>query len=276
MIERGAVSPPDILAAAFERDGYLICRWPLVEADLFRKLCRIAEEYVVEVALDRRSADLNQPHFTDPRLFEFVLHPCALKIAERIVGPDILLWSSQFFCKPAGTGKPVPWHADAHYWTNFIDPVRVVSIYIALDEQTAANGCLRVLPGSHKVTHGFAYRRTNPNANPFFPQGVPEEALDSSCLVDIELHPGEFVLFDGWLLHGSNANRSTLPRYSFTMRYAPTTSRVDSVSIRPLRRWLRCGAGVVRRALGGRDIYRHQVYLVQGEDRAGNSYRPRP
>jgi ectoine hydroxylase-related dioxygenase (phytanoyl-CoA dioxygenase family) len=230
----------------------------------------------VEVAQDGRGADLNQPHFTDARLFTFMLHPRVLKVVEEILGPDILLWSSQFFCKPAKTGKAVPWHADAHYWRSFIDPVRVVSVYLALDEQTSENGCLRVLPGSHRSGCDFVYQQADRNANPFFPEGVPIETLNGNGLVDIALCAGEFILFDGWLLHGSNANQSDLPRYSFTMRYAPTTCRVHAVSIWPVHRLLRSGAGLLRRALQGRDIYRHQIYMALGKDRAGNTYLPLP
>ncbi len=262
--------------AAFRRDGFLICRWPLFAPAMLDRLRGIADAYVAEVAAGRRPADLNQPHFNDPRLFQFLLDGRALDIAERLVGPDILLWSSQFFCKPAISGRSVPWHADGRYWTNFIEPVQVVSVYIALDDQRVENGCLRLLLGSHRRDVAFPYERSGADANPFFPLGVPADKLDPAQIVEIELRAGEFVLFDGWLLHGSNANTSPDNRYSFTMRYAPTTCRVDAVSVRPVRRRIRSTIGFVRRKVQGRDIYRHRVYLVRGRDRAGNHYQPLP
>ena len=53
----------------------------------------------------------------------------------------------QVFCKPAGTGKSVPYHQDGPYWP--IVPLRACSAWIALDDADAANGALRVLPGTH-------------------------------------------------------------------------------------------------------------------------------
>lgn len=261
---------------AYRRDGFLVFHWPLFMPERLERLRRIAREYVAEAAEGGRAADLNQPHFSDARIFDFALDRIAVGLMEDLLGPDLLLWATQFFCKTPRTGAAVPWHADAHYWTNFISPVNVVSLYCALDEQTVANGCLRVSAGSHSAHGRFSYQRSAVDANPFFPKGVTETSLDAAATVDIELRAGEFILFDGGLLHGSDANRSPETRYSFTMRYAPTSCKVDAVSVRPVRRQLRAMSGLVRRTFTGRDIYRHQVFLIRGQDRAGNRYGSLP
>src|SRR5262249_34902704 len=161
------------------------CRWPLFERDEIDRLRAIADEYLADAAVGRRPIDLNQPHYTDTRLFSFLLSERALDLVERLLAPDLLLWSSQFFCKHPLVGAPVPWHADGYYWTNYIDPVRVLSIFLALDEQTSQNGCLRVLSGSHVRAGTFTYRRASEEANPFFPRGVPVDTLDRSSMVDV-------------------------------------------------------------------------------------------
>ena len=266
----------DLGLTAFRQLGYVICNWPLFEQAKLVRLRSIAKAYAVEAAAGIRSADLNQPHFDDPRLFEFLLDARPLDIAERLLGSDLLLWSSQFFCKPALTGRSVPWHDDAHYWRRFIDPVRVVSIFVALNDTDSSNGCLRVLAGSHVRSFEPRYRRSPAKANPFFPFSIPEQTLDPTRIVDVQLRAGEFVVFDSRTLHGSNANTSQHDRFCFTMRYAPTTCHVDSIGLQPLWRIKRSAVGVVRRMLRGRDIYRHKIYLVRGRDHAGNRYEPLP
>jgi hypothetical protein len=65
---------------------------------------------------------MDVPHFTDPELFRWLLDPDVLDLVESVIGPDIALFSSHFICKPAGDGKSVPWHQDAHFWRDRIDP----------------------------------------------------------------------------------------------------------------------------------------------------------
>ena len=68
-----------------------------------------------------------------------------LDVVESLIGPDIALWSSHFLCKPAGTGKRAPWHEDSAYWGQVLDPMEVVTIWLAIDPSTPENGCMRVL-----------------------------------------------------------------------------------------------------------------------------------
>jgi ectoine hydroxylase-related dioxygenase (phytanoyl-CoA dioxygenase family) len=56
---------------------------------------------------------------------------------------------SQVFCKPPVTGKAIPWHQDGQYWP--IRPIATCSVWIALDDATPENGCMRYIPGSHKA-----------------------------------------------------------------------------------------------------------------------------
>ena len=53
-----------------------------------------------------------------------------------------------FFAKPAGNGKPTPWHQDGEYWP--ISPLATCSVWIAVDDANRENGCLRVIKGPHK------------------------------------------------------------------------------------------------------------------------------
>ena len=66
-----------------------------------------------------------------------------------VLGSDIILWGGQLFCKPAHTGLEVPWHQDGQYWP--ITPLATCSVWLAIDDVTIENGCMRYIPGSHKL-----------------------------------------------------------------------------------------------------------------------------
>ncbi len=70
-----------------------------------------------------------------------------LDAVEQLIGPDIILWGCHVFCKPAGDGHETPWHQDGHYWP--MRPLANCTVWVALDESSVDNGCLRVIPRSH-------------------------------------------------------------------------------------------------------------------------------
>lgn len=69
--------------------------------------------------------------------------------AIQLLGGNVRLWQDQVFVKAPQTGAAIGWHQEAAYWSN-ISPIQHLICWIALDNMTEANGCLRVVPGSHK------------------------------------------------------------------------------------------------------------------------------
>ena len=84
----------------------------------------------------------------DPFWVRLVADDALLDIAEQFVGPDIALFASAYICKPPRDGQPVLWHQDGSYWP--LDPMNVVTLWLAIDDSTQENACMRVIPGSHK------------------------------------------------------------------------------------------------------------------------------
>src|SRR3954452_1836358 len=84
-----------------------------------------------------------------------------LDIASQFVGPDIALFASAYLCKPPGDGQPVLWHQDGSYWP--LDPMEVVSLWLAIDDSVPENGCMRVIPGSHKTSLVPVHKRKHLN-----------------------------------------------------------------------------------------------------------------
>ena len=136
---------------------------------------------------------------------EHLLVECILDAVEQLIGPDIVRWGCQAFCKPGKDGMEVPWHQDGHYWP--IDPLATCTVWIAIDESVLENGCLRVIPGSHRnadlLPHG-----TEDRTDVVLNQKVRDGEFDSTQAVDVELQAGQMSLHDVFMIHGSNANRS--------------------------------------------------------------------
>lgn len=190
--------------------------------------------------------------------FEFCTHPLILDKVEQLIGPDIILWGSQVFCKPARTGREVPWHQDGQYWP--IRPLATCSAWIALDDVDAENGCMRFIPGSHRSGSIYAHRISD-REGIVLNQEVEPDQFDEGQARDDCLRAGEFSLHDVFLIHGSRANRSPRRRAGFVIRYMPATSLFD----RGIQR-AQSQAGVTF------DLSRRPIWLVRGTDRAGNDF----
>ena len=130
-----------------------------------------------------------------------------------------------------------------------VDEVRAVSAWIAIDDADEENGCMRVIPGSHRLgllTHAKAGQPGNLlSVN----QAVPAELVDEARAVSVPLRAGQMSLHHGLLLHSSLPNRSNRRRCGLTLRYVPPA--VKQVALNSLgEAW---PAVLVR----GEDRYRH-------------------
>ncbi len=81
---------------------------------------------------------------------EYARHPAILDVVYSLIGPNLKIYLDQTLCKPPKIGSPKPPHQDSAYWTN-IDPPNLVICWMALDDATEENGCMRFIPGSHKL-----------------------------------------------------------------------------------------------------------------------------
>ncbi|MBK7495444.1 MAG: phytanoyl-CoA dioxygenase family protein [Candidatus Omnitrophica bacterium] len=153
---------------------------------------------------------------------KFLTHPAVLDAVEALIGPDITLWSSHFISKPGGDGLPVSWHTDADYWKGRLQPIEVVTVWLAVDRSNRENGCMRVIPGTHHERKERRYRDL-PEGSNVFGTTLEENEIDEAKVVDIELEAGECSFHDAWLIHGSLPNHSPRRRCGYTMRYMPSS-----------------------------------------------------
>jgi len=186
-------------------------------------------------------------HFDQSFIWEIATHPKILECTREVLGPDILLLGTHFFCKYGPQEKFVAWHQDATYWG--LEPPQAVTAWYAIDDSDQENGCMRVIPGSHREglrAHGKSKREGNLLS---INQELTASPDEEQAAVDLILKAGEISLHDGTLIHGSLPNRSTRRRCGLTIRYvAPAVRPTQKNSL-------------------GQDW---QTVLVSGQDRFNN------
>lgn len=142
--------------------------------------------------------------------------PELIDMVTDLIGPDVLLWGSQYLCKPASKGIEVPWHQDGRYWP--IHPLITCTIWIAIDDATRSNGCMRYIPGSHRA--GIMYPHVEDRRDGIVLNQVVEPGhFDESTAKFAELDAGEVALHDVYLIHGSEPNRSGNRRAAYILRF---------------------------------------------------------
>lgn len=158
-------------------------------------------------------------HLDQPVVRQLATAPAIIDRIRSILGPNLVLWRTNFFAKHPGA-KEIPWHQDANFWP--IEPAIVVSAWIAIDRATKENGCVQLIPGTHRaiVPHVEAGDEMQ------FEQQADPKHVDTSRLVDVELEPGEFFLFNERTLHHSEPNRSDQRRIGMAIRVVPTITRM--------------------------------------------------
>lgn len=155
-------------------------------------------------------------------LDELVRLPAILDAVESVIGPDILVWTSSMFAKSARSPDYVSWHQDITYWG--LEPPDVVTAWVALTDSMPDNGCMRVVPGTHK-SDVLAHRDTHAAHNMLSRGQEVAVEVDEAAAVDLLLQPGEMSLHHVKIVHGSHSNHSDRPRLGFAIRYIAPTVR---------------------------------------------------
>jgi len=196
-----------------------------------REVRHYAEQYHVA----REEADLRKfdhhgeryfrtnSHLVIPFANEIARHPKLLDMVESILGPNLLVWSAEFFVKPARSDKIVSWHQDLTYWgLGEVDDE--LTAWVALSDVNHASGCMRFVPGSHKQS--IQPHRDTFGDNNMLSRGQ-EIAVDVSeeDAKLIELEPGQVSFHHGRMIHASGPNTTDAPRIGLAIRYITPSVR---------------------------------------------------
>ncbi|MGL5929148.1 MAG: phytanoyl-CoA dioxygenase family protein [Dermatophilaceae bacterium] len=226
----------DHLTERFQRDGYLAVR-------------HLLDPPAVRDALDGLAAVLDRPERVDVqweawateqldttagenrmdlvrRLMSFVsedhrltavaAHPDILSVVRRLCGSEeISMFQDMALLKPPGGGREKPWHQDNAYFA-YEPGTPIVGVWIALDDATIDNGCMHVLPGTHRDGAAPHVKRRD--------WQLCDAAIDHGRDTAVPLPPGGALFFHGLLHHGTPPNLTSTRRRAVQLHYLPTAT----------------------------------------------------
>jgi non-haem Fe2+, alpha-ketoglutarate-dependent halogenase len=241
-------------------------------------------EMVASKNKPHNSTEINYDRHLDcETLSRQIAEPAIVRKLNSLMGDDIICWKTNIFPKAPGEAK-TDWHQvqrhfisesgdlsypSLRYTEDSTAATQELTVWTAFSEADKAHACLRFIPGSHKR---WFYDETKPMArdvetksDSFFGYDYSELRLDKNWnpndqeIVDMELKPGQFVMFVAKCIHASYPNTADTKRVAFAGRYVSSSVRVyedlDRIE----------GFG------GSMDLDKHANVLVSGEDRNGHN-----
>lgn len=211
---------------------------------------------------------VHQPQWISPAIMEFVKHPALTRVLSRLTGAHLPWWDgsvkcmqSMFFVKPPGFPGQA-WHQDEIYI-----PTRdrsLIGAWAAVDDATVENGCLWVLPGTHRP--GILYPQ-KPHGKPGeFDASEESVGFDDRDEIPVEIPSGSVVFFNGYLLHRSRVNRSKGYRRAIVNHY------MSAASLLP---WGQDAQGVPVARMDSRKVMLvagRDPYAWKGEERGSDAH----
>ena len=229
---------------SFHRNGFLYPipgLTPAEVADGLSALARLETELGLPVS-DAAPKWRSQAYAHSPWFNRLVRHPRILDAIEDVIGPDILVWTSTFFIKEAGSKTFAAWHQDGGYFG--LEPRESVCAWVALTDATTEAGCMEQLSfrGAPRLYHHDALGLRNSINRAGQTIVEPFDKADPTAMA---LQAGSFSLHHELAIHRSAPNHASWRRVGIGMNFMSPRVRV---------------AGPVR----------CKAMLVRGEDRHGH------
>jgi len=209
---------------AYRRDGFVfpIEIFSAAEVEGFRGAFEALSEYSPK-RFDRM-------HLFFKWAYQIVTHDALLDVVEAILGDDILVYGTLVLAKQPHDLRYASWHQDSFYSGLHLTPS--TTAWIALTPSHEGNGCMRVIPGSHRL--GAVDHESVDDPHLLNRRGERIKIdVDESVAVDLVLKPGEISLHESTLVHGSTPNMSDEPRIGFIVRFV--TSQMQNANTRLMR-----------------------------------------
>lgn len=204
---------PTQISEIYNRDGFV------APIDIFSDDEIAAIRAEIEAAETRWSDALagpgrNNAHYVLPVLDRIAHDPRILDAVETLIGRDILVCGTTLFIKEPETEGFISWHQDARYIG--LEPHNWVTAWLAVSDVDERNGCMRMMPGTHKaplVEHIDTYGEKN-----MLTRGQTVPDVDESQSAPVVLKAGQLSLHHPRIVHGSGPNLSDRRRIGFAIQ----------------------------------------------------------
>lgn len=218
----------------FQEEGYLVTE-PMWGADELQAMSdefdRFLEDHIrsaaesgdadgTELEIAKTRPFIAALHVTSEVAREFAKSPIYLEACYKLIGPDADLYYNQAVIKPPSLGRAFGWHQDSGYGVT--KPLEYITCWTAISRSFVENGCIWIIPGSHK--HGLLEHVRNEETH------TNDAVFDSEeGAVPVEMEPGQVALFSSLMLHRSGPNTSGEVRKGYVPQYhVPGVVRADS------------------------------------------------
>ncbi|XP_058388800.1 phytanoyl-CoA dioxygenase, peroxisomal-like [Diceros bicornis minor] len=274
----------------YEENGFLVIKNLVSDADIerfrneFERICRqevkpkglmvvkdvtIAKsEYVPSEQTITKVQDFQE----DEELFRYCTLPEILKYVECFTGPNIMAMHAMLINKPPDSGKKTsrhPLHQDLHYFP-FRPSNNIVCAWTAMEHVDRNNGCLAVLPGTHKGSlKPHDYPQWEGGVNIMF-HGI-QDYDENNARVHLVMEKGDTVFFHPLLIHGSGRNKTQGFRKSISCHFADANCHYIDVkgtsqeNIENEVLQLKSNFLEVKQDTKFKDVWKRQTRLVKGE-----------
>jgi len=220
-------APTDAEYSQYEREGYFVRPRLLSpeEVDDFRDHARrdLESEAARDAVMEKGDKDGNKTLLkmwttaANDKYGLLARDERLVRLATGLINREVYLYSHKMTMKQPGEGGAWEWHQDFGYWHEYgcLAP-EMLSIWIALDKSTVANGCLQVLPETHRLGRLKHVREAGQtNVDPEFIAA----ALQRFPKQYVEMEAGDALVFHCNLLHRSDANKSDTYRWGYICSY---------------------------------------------------------
>ncbi len=150
----------------------------------------------------------------EPRMQAVARHAGIQMVLREMLGDEPRMFQDMALLKPPRIGREKPWHQDCAYF-DLPQGTQVVGIWLALDEAVVENGCMHVIPGSHKEGPVVHFQRRDW-------QICDTDVQTGRCLA-LPMQLGDCLFFDGLLHHGTPPSHSHLRRRALQFHYRPAS-----------------------------------------------------
>lgn len=210
---------------AFKTDGLLFPK-PALSADEAAAALAQLERYESDSRGTVNGKWRYKSHLVFPWINRIMRLPKLLQLVEPLLGPDLMVWTSHLYPKEPGDGRFISWHQDSAHWG--LDSEQIVTLWLALTPVTEENGCMRMLPGTHRK--GIVDHEDTWDPDNILTRGQTiTSGIDEDLAVSVELAAGQCSLHHVNMFHASHPNTSDARRVGLALRYITPQARQQRV-----------------------------------------------
>jgi non-heme Fe2+,alpha-ketoglutarate-dependent halogenase len=206
---------------SFQETGYL-SPIRIMSGEQAKSYLKRLEEFEAFQGSPLKGGQRNKSYLLFPWAYQVLSNSVLLDVVEDLIGPSFVVYHSTTWIKEAQSPGFVSWHQDSTYFG--LEPLDAITAWVALSAASEEAGCVRVLPGSHRL--GQLPADLRPQVNNLLSSGQTVSLnFDEGNTVPMPLEAGEVSFHHGCTIHGSAGNQTSDRRIGLCLHFVPSHVR---------------------------------------------------